>query len=170
MNIPKEVLQGIDGIILKFPLDKACSAVLMSLRLIQDHDGYLTRDRMDQLASYLDMPKMTVYEVAHFYSLFRHEKQGRVCVKVCQGLPCALNGAKDVLHALESELEISVGESSKDGQWTLLTTECQASCVKAPVVLINDEDIESLKNIEDITNMKKRYLKSHPPVEICDES
>ena len=151
------LLKKIEIIRAKFPAERVQSAVVMSLRAIQDDQGYLTQASMQQLADLLAVPVIAILEVAHFYSLYRHKAQGKVCVKVCLGLPCALSGSYGLLASLERSLGLRCGETSPDGQWTLLTTGCQAACVQAPVVIVNDRDLETLTDETAVVAWKQRW-------------
>lgn len=158
VSFPLDVIKKIDGICSKFPSNKPQSAVMMSLRVLQDQAGYLTKESMNMLAVLLNVPVACVYEVAHFYSLFRHKPHGKLCVKVCQGLPCALRGSMQLLQAFEQEFGIQCSQTTEDGMLTLMTTGCQAACTQAPVVLMNDCDVETISNAEALSAWRKKWL------------
>lgn len=109
------------------------------LDLAQRQHGWLPISAMHKVADILNLPKMRVYEVATFYTMFMRKPTGKYHVQVCTTTPCWLRGSDDVLSCLKKKLNIGVGETSKDGQWTLSEVECLGACVNAPMVQINDD-------------------------------
>ena len=61
----------------KFPEGKAQSAVIMALRIVQDHKKWLKDEHLDAVADFLEMPKIAVYEVASFYSMYNRREKGK---------------------------------------------------------------------------------------------
>lgn len=90
------------------------------------------------------MPRMRVYEVATFYTMFNREPVGKFFLQVCATTPCMLRGAETITEAITKKLGIKPGESTKDGLFTLAEVECLGACVNAPMVQINDDYYEDL--------------------------
>lgn len=109
------------------------------LDLAQRQHGWLPISAMHKVADVLDLPKMRVYEVATFYTMFMRKPTGKYHVQVCTTTPCWLRGSDDVMSCLKKKLNIGVGETSKDGLWTLSEVECLGACVNAPMMQINDD-------------------------------
>lgn len=128
----------IDHWIKKFPEPKG--AVLMALRILQDREGWLSDASIKACSEYLKIDPVDVYEVVSFYSLYRRQPGGERYLKVCTGLSCCLTGATDMLTHLSKTLGVEKGETTRDGKITLLETECLGACVKAPCVLVDDQD------------------------------
>lgn len=99
---------------------------------------------MNEVARLLEMPPMRVYEVATFYTMFNREPVGRFFLQVCTTTPCELCGSARILEALKEELGIDAGQTTADGQFTLVEVECAGACVNAPVLAINDDYYEDL--------------------------
>ena len=117
----------------KFPNDKKQSAVLAALHIVQNHhEGWLRREHLDAVAEYLEIPKMAVYEVASFYSMFDLKKMGQYKINVCTNISCLLRGSEEVVKHFEKRLGIKMGETTPDGKFTLREVECLAACVNAP--------------------------------------
>ena len=135
-----EEKKKIDHWIAKFPVGKQQSAVLMALRIMQDQHGWLHDEHLDAVAAYLNIPNVTVYEVASFYSMYKRVQKGKYVLKVCASISCHLCQAHDVIHHIEKKLKIKLGETTKDGLFTLEEAECLAACTQAPVLIINDVD------------------------------
>lgn len=127
-------------ILLRYPPQYKKAAVIPLLHLAQEQLGWTSISAMNEVARWLEIPPMRVYEVATFYTMFRREPTGRYLVQVCTTTPCELNGSTDVVKALKEELNVDrIGETSKDGIFTLVEVECAGACVNAPVVAINDD-------------------------------
>lgn len=143
----------IDAWLKKFPSDQKQSAVIAALTFVQDENGgWLTNELMDAVAAYLGMPKIAVYEVATFYSMFELKPVGRHKICVCTNISCMLCGSKDIVKHLESKLGIRMGETTPDGKFTLKSVECLAACTAAPMMQIGREYYENLtdKKIDEI--------------------
>ena len=96
--LSEHVRAEIDGWVARFPEGRQRSAVLGALMAAQhENRGYLTREQMDAVAEYLDMPPIQVYEVATFYSMFETEPVGRHCVSVCTNISCMLRGSDEIV-------------------------------------------------------------------------
>lgn len=106
--------------------------------------GWIPRAAMDHIAALLDMPPIKVYEVATFYSMYNTAPVGKYLVQVCTTTPCWLCNAGGIAKACEEHLGIGMGETTKDGKFTLMEVECLGACVNAPMVQINDDYYEDL--------------------------
>ena len=144
--LSERVRTEIDGWVARFPEGRQRSAVLGALMAAQhENHGYLTRDRMDAVAEYLDMPPIQVYEVATFYSMFETEPVGRTCISVCTNISCMLRGSDEIVEYLENRLGIRLGESTPDGRIYLKREEeCLAACCGAPMMMVDHAYHENL--------------------------
>ena len=109
------------------------------LQEIQERLGYLPREAMLGIASLLEIPEVEVYGVATFYNQFRFLPLGKHHARVCMGTACHLRGGKLISEALERELDIKVGETTKDGNFSLERVACIGCCMLAPVMVIGDK-------------------------------
>jgi NADH dehydrogenase (ubiquinone) flavoprotein 2 len=132
-------MERLKTIISKYPEQYKKAAVIPALDLAQRQHGWLPISAMNKVAEVLEMPRMRVYEVATFYSMFNREKIGKHHIQVCTTTPCELCGSQDILRAIEDHLDIKVGETTKDGLFTLNEVECAGACVNAPVMAIDDD-------------------------------
>ncbi len=129
----------------RYPVGRQASAVLPLLDLAQrQHGGWLPRAAMDHVAGVLEMPRIRVYEVATFYTMYNLNPVGRYRVQVCTTTPCWLRGSDDVVAACRNKLGVDFGETTEDGLFTLQEVECLGACVNAPMILINDDYYEDL--------------------------
>lgn len=144
-QLPAEITREIDKIIAKFPVNQKQSAVISALMIVQKrNNGYLTTQLMDLVADYLNMPKIAVYEVASFYTMFELKPIGRHKICVCTNISCMLRGSDDVVQHLRKKLNINLNETTIDGKFTLRSVECLAACGGAPMMQIDDDYHENL--------------------------
>lgn len=129
----------IDEWLTRYPDDQRQSALLAALREVQhENQGFLTTELMDAVAEYIGIPKIAVYEVASFYSMFELEPVGRHNISVCTNVSCMLCGSDNILEYIENKLGIKVGESTADGKFFLKKEEeCLAACSSAPMMQVN---------------------------------
>ena len=144
--ISKHVLKVIEDCISNYPSDRKQSAVLTALMEVQhENGGYLTEVLMNEVAYLLEMPRVSVYEVASFYSMFQTEPCGRNNVAVCTNVSCMLRGSDEILAHIEKKFDIKTGESTEDGRIYLKKEEeCLAACCGAPVMQVNHVYFENL--------------------------
>lgn len=129
----------------KYPPGRQQSAVLALLDLAQrQHDNWLPRAAMDHVADLLSVPRIRVYEVATFYTMFHLRPVGKYLFQVCTTTPCWLRGSDDVVKACERKLGIGMNETTTDGKFTLIEVECLGACVNAPIIQVNDDFYEDL--------------------------
>lgn len=151
--------EEIDHWLEKFPPDRKRSAVLAALRGAQhENNGFLTRELMDGIAAYLDLPAVQVYEVASFYSMFETKPVGRHHVSVCTNISCMLCGGEEILSHVERRLGIKVGESTTDGRFFLKQEEeCLAACTGAPMMMVDHVFYENLtpEKVDEILDKHK---------------
>lgn len=165
-NVPDEApailsddIRGkIDAWLLRYPPDQKRSGVLEALRLVQEaNGGYLTVSLMDAVAAYLEIPKIAVYEVAAFYTMYHLNPVGRHVIHLCTNISCQLNGAEEIVEHVKARLGIDMNETTADGQFTLREVECLGACIAPPVGLINKQFYENItvERIDDLINELK---------------
>lgn len=109
------------------------------LQKVQDTFGYLPKEAINEVASYLGMTDVQVYGVASFYNHFRFIPLGKKPVQMCLGTACHMVGGGLVLEALERALDIKVGDITEDGEFSLDRVACVGCCGLAPVMVINEK-------------------------------
>ena len=158
--LTEDIKEKIDTWVAKFPVGKQRSAIIGSLHAVQEHNqGYLTPELMDAVADYLDQPRIYVYEVATFYSMFQTKPVGRNEIAICTNISCMLSGSDMIVQHIEDRLNIKLGESSKDGNIFLKKEEeCLAACTGAPMMMVNHKYIENL-DIEKVNEILDKLEK-----------
>jgi len=138
-----DALKAIDRAIAKYPPEHRRSAVMAALAVAQDEKGSLSKELMNFVADYLQMPPIAVYEVASFYTMYDLQPAGRHKLCICTNLPCALSGAQEAAEHLKKKLGIDWNETTADGRFTLKQGECFGACGDAPVMLVNNKKMLS---------------------------
>ncbi len=134
-----------ETIVARYPEGRQQSAVIPLLDLAQRQaGGWLPTEALEHVATYLDMPKIRVLEVASFYSMFNLEPVGKNFVQLCRTTPCWLRGSDDLRAVAKEVTGCGLGETSDDGAFTVVEVECLGACCNAPMVQINDEYYEDL--------------------------
>ncbi|WP_316801120.1 NAD(P)H-dependent oxidoreductase subunit E [Pedobacter frigidisoli] len=162
VTFSSELLAKFDDIKSRYPEGKQKSALLPLLHLVQAEFLWVPTSAMDQVAAYLDIQPIEVYEVATFYTMYFLKPQGKYALEVCRTGPCCLVGAEKILSHLESKLGVKEGEVTPDGLFSFRGVECLAACGFGPVLQISPEytfyenlTTESVdKLIEDLTSKK----------------
>ena len=142
VNVKPETVKAVDELIGHYPVREA--ALIPALHLVQDDLGWMPVEAMDWVADKLDLPRVRVYGVTSYYTMFRREKPGRHRLEICTNLSCSLMGAEHLRDYLCKKLGIKAGETTGDGSITLEEVECLGSCGTAPVMMVDDEYHENL--------------------------
>lgn len=122
----------------------ARSAVMPALYIAQQEEGYITQGALQAVAEAIGLTVDDVESVATFYTMYYQQPPGRKVIKVCTSISCYLRGCDKLVDHLEQRLGIKRGETTADGNYTLMTAECLASCGTAPVLQMNNEFVENV--------------------------
>ena len=130
--------------------DQRMAALLPVLLLAQSEFGWVSVEVMDYIAERLNLHPAKVLSTATFYTMVNKQPIGKCHVQVCTTLTCALRGGYELLEYLEHRFGIRVGETSRDGRWTLTEAECLASCGTAPMfqATYSDGEIEYHEDLQ----------------------
>ncbi|HBL75184.1 MAG: NADH dehydrogenase [Bacteroidetes bacterium GWF2_42_66] len=132
--------------------------LLPILQGVVEQEKYLSEFSMIEIARELDLPASEVYGTATFYSFLEHKKMGTYIIRVCKTITCSMKGKNQILLAIEDMLKIHLGETTGDGRFSLLETNCLGWCHKAPAMLIND-DVYTELTPERIREILSDYMK-----------
>jgi NADH-quinone oxidoreductase E subunit len=161
-------IQELEEIASHYPERKA--ACLPGLWIAQrEYGGYLTSAAIQEVADRLELSYAEVEGVATFYTMYNLRKRGRHHLEVCTCLTCAVRGAYDIVHKLEHELGIGVGETTPDGEFTLSEAECLDFCGAATVMQVGDKYFLNLTpdNIIETIN-QIRASDDYTPAKLAD--
>ena len=135
IKFSEDKLKEVQAMIDRYPGGKQKSALIPLLHLAQEEfGGWLSPETMDYVASLLGIESIEVYEVATFYSMYNLKPVGKHVFEVCHTGPCMLRGSDDIITYIKQKLDITVGETTADGMFTLKTVECLGACGYAPMM------------------------------------
>ncbi len=109
------------------------------LQEVQDAQGYLSKEAVIEIGKHLKLPTSKIYGVATFYNQFRFQPTGKNHIMVCRGTACHVKGSAAILAGIESELNITAGNTTRDGEFSIEVVACIGACGLAPVISINGE-------------------------------
>jgi NADH-quinone oxidoreductase E subunit len=135
-----------DKILTRYPTKRA--ALLPALALAQEIRGHVSPESMDRVAELLDLSPAYVRGVATFYTMYNKAPVGRYLVQVCTNISCNLCGADEVLGAFLRYTDTEIGETSEDGNFTVVEAECLAACGYPTCVQINSRYYENVTPTE----------------------
>lgn len=127
--------ERIDALRAKYP--DARSMLLPVLWFIQEEDGWISPECMEEAADICECTKAEVMEVVSFYQMYNRAPVGRYVLGICGTLPCALCGADGLYDYLSEQLGIGWNQTDGDGLFTIQRRECLGACSEAPVMLVN---------------------------------
>lgn len=115
------------------------NALIETLHTVQSSFGYLDEPSIRFVAQSLRVPLSQAYGVVTFYHFFSLKPPGKHTMTICTGTACYIKGTDKLLASAEKHLCIHEGETTKDGQISLMTARCVGACGRAPVVLLDGE-------------------------------
>lgn len=127
---------AIDAEISKMPEKRG--ALLAALRLVQEEQGHLSHEAMEEVAEIFEVHPTEVLEVVSFYNHFRVQPGGRHEVNVCTSLSCSLRGGRGLMRQVQAYLGVRAGQTTSDGRISLGHEECLGACGNAPMLRIDD--------------------------------
>jgi len=138
----KEIYQKIDEFI-EGLADKKDD--LKILQFIQNEVGYIPEELQEYVAEKTNLFIFSIQNTINFYPSLKTEKSEAIEIKVCTGRACSGNGSKFTLEEVEKELGISVGETTLDGKYKLLTQNCFGKCPHGPNIYVGDKWYKGVK-------------------------
>jgi NADH-quinone oxidoreductase subunit E len=130
-------LDAITKVLESYPKEKRYSLAI--LQDVQRKFGYIPRESLDAVSTYLDIRISALYSMATFYRALSLKPRGKHFIKVCDGTACHIRGAPALLDALQRALGIKPGETTSDGLFTLETVNCVGACAIAPVMVVDEQ-------------------------------
>lgn len=131
-----------DKIVSRYPDKQA--ALLPALNLAQEIRGHVSPETMDEVGDLLGLPPAYVRGVATFYTMYNKRPVGRFLIQVCTNISCNLCGAEEVMEAFLRYANTEAGETSEDGDFTVIEAECLAACGFPTCVQINSRYYENV--------------------------
>src|ERR1700745_2926477 len=113
--------------------------LIETLHTVQEAFGYLDAQALRYVAMSLRVPLSRAFGVATFYHFFTLKPAGEHTCVICMGTACYIKGAPLVLDAVNRDLGVKPGGTTRDGQVSVLTARCLGSCGLAPAVVYDRE-------------------------------
>jgi len=133
------------------------SSLLSILQEIQQKHSYVSDFAQQEVARLLDIHPVEVFSVISFYAFLNSSPKGRNIVRLCQTITCDMHGKEAVAKAIERELGVKFGETTKDKKFTLEYVNCLGMCDQGPAMLVNDKVYSKLtpeKAVEILNQIK----------------
>jgi NADH-quinone oxidoreductase subunit E len=126
----------------RYPTKRA--VLLPALHAIQHTYNWIPPQAMEEIAAFLELAPAEVIDTATFYEEYWLRPKGKYLLQVCRSLSCEVCGSDKLTDHIKSKLNLELGETTDDGQYTLVELECLGACGTAPVMLINEVLHENL--------------------------
>lgn len=168
LRFSEQAIAELDEIVSHYPEKRA--AMLPALWIAQrEYGGYLTPEALKEVAFRLERPFVEVEAVATFYTMYNFRPRGRHHLEVCTCLTCGVVGAYDVVHKLEKVLGCKIGETTKDGEFTLSEVECLDWCGAGTVIQVGDRYFGNVTadNVEQMI-ADLRASDTHKPTDLAN--
>lgn len=137
-------------------LKETKGSLMPVMQKAQEIYGYLPIEVQRMIADGLNVPLEEVYGVATFYAQFALNPKGKYQIGVCLGTACYVKGAQEVFDKVCSTLNISGGDVTEDGKFSLDATRCIGCCGLAPVMTVND-DVYGKITADQVEDILKKY-------------
>lgn len=141
-----EYQERFEKILTRYPTKQA--ALMPALGLAQEIRGHVSPEAMNRVAELLDLSPAYVRGVATFYTMYNKRPVGRHLIQVCTNISCNLSGADEVVDAFLRYTDTELGETSEDGNFTVMEAECLAACGFPTCVQINSRYFENVTPAE----------------------
>jgi len=130
-------------------------ALIEALHTVQSSFGYLDDESIRFVALSLRVPLSQAYGVATFYHYFSLKPPGKHTMTVCAGTACYIKGADKLIAAAEKRLGIAQGQTTKDGEISLMTARCVGACSRAPVALFDGEVVGEMSREQMLEQLER---------------
>lgn len=156
MKLKEETKKAILDLQKQYPHRR--SALIPALHIAQSEVGYLPSFIQEEIATLFDLETSEVHAVVTFYDMFYEEPVGKHVIHVCKNLSCMLKGCDKILEGICQKLKIQPGQTTADGEFTVIASECLAACDKAPMLLVDDKVVGPISesDIDIILNEAKK--------------
>lgn len=126
-------------------------AILLELQSVSP-EGYIDPQTAALVARELGMTATRVYEIASYYAMLKVKPQAKYVLEVCNSSPCHFSKSDAILHIVERELDVRIGNATDDGMFAVHYTPCVGVCDIGPVIKVGDTvfgnlDEEKIKSI-----------------------
>ena len=112
---------------------------LEALKIVQEHQGWVSDESLLSIAKYLDIPAADLEGVATFFNLVYRQQVGKNVILFCDSVSCWVMGCEGIKSHIKKQLAIDYGETTEDGEFTMIPVPCLGDCDKAPVMMVGKD-------------------------------
>jgi len=141
--------------------DRRVGLIWVMQQLQSYYGGWLPNRGINEAAEIVGVSRPDVEGVATFFNWFFREPVGRKIIVMCDSISCYLGGCERNLEHVENKLGIKLGETTADGEYTLLPIVCLGNCDKAPCMMVGG-DLYSNLTPETLDKIFEAYSKQSP--------
>jgi NADH-quinone oxidoreductase subunit E len=119
-----------------------------AMLIVQRHQGWVSDEKLRDVAALLGLSVEDLDGVATFYNLIHRRPVGRHVAHICDSVSCWIMGSDRIRDRLSSRLGTALGGTTSDGRFTLLPIVCLGACDHAPAMMIDGtlhEDLDEPK-------------------------
>ncbi len=145
----------LEEILDRFPQIKR-NALIPLLQAVQDEFGFISEEAIIRIGSHFSLPTSKIYGLATFYNQFSFTPRGAYHIVLCNGTTCHLEGAGALLAEISKMLEISDGDVTRDGLFSLEVQSCIGACGHSPVISVNGTNYAGL-TVKEVREIIKQY-------------
>ncbi len=135
--LSKEEIQEIEAEASHYPEKRA--ACITALKTVQAHRGWVSDEAIQDIAAFLEMTPDELDGVATFYNLIYREPVGEHVILLCNSVTCWILGYDSLREHLQESIGAAPGQTTPDGQFTVLPIACLGTCDHAPAIMVDDQ-------------------------------
>jgi len=120
-------------------LEHLPGALLPMLHALQEEFGYIDEAAVPLLAETLNISRAEVHGVISFYHDFRRTPPGRHVLHICRAESCQAMGCNPLIEHVENRLGIKLGETTADGNLTVVPVYCLGNCALSPAIMLDGQ-------------------------------
>jgi NADH-quinone oxidoreductase subunit E len=147
----------VESVLEKYP-DASRDSLIPILQDVQEAEGFISKESVEEVGEYLNLPASKIYGVATFYNQFRFTPLGKYHIEICRGTACHVKGSGNILEEFKRQLDIMPGETTRDGLFSLEVVACIGACGLAPAITVNGE-VHAKVTRDDVKKLIKNYRK-----------
>lgn len=133
----RKIIEAVDSAIEHY--GESREELIPILNYVNRELGYLPSDALEEISHRLKSPRSQLFSVASFYHMLYTKPRGKHVIQFCESAPCHVVGVREIWQTLKETLNIDDGETTPDGQFSLITTSCLGLCGVGPVIVIDDD-------------------------------
>lgn len=127
-----------------------------AMLIVQRRRGWVSDEALSDIGELLGMSTTDLDGVATFYNLIRRKAVGKHVAMICDSVSCWIMGCDELRQHMCDKLGVSLGETTADGQLTVLPIVCLGACDRAPAMMV-DGDLHTDLNPQRVDEVLAHY-------------